>query len=103
MDRHPCSLPPLRPSAPSVRLMWGQGQHCEVVGGHVAPAAPSHLHQAPLGVPAFVPRLQDPDRLPGTNGHFVFASGAEVKGCKDLEETEVTEIRVSGPAFTLLP
>lgn len=77
--------------ASSVWLTWArwprQGHHCEVVGGHVAPPSTPHLHQAPLGVAAFVPGLQDPDRLPGTNRHFVFSSGGEVKGCKDLEET----------------
>lgn len=75
----------------SVRLPWAlqahQRHHGEVVGGHVAPLPTSGLHQAPLGVAAFVVRLQDPDRLPGPNRHFVFSSGCEVVGCKNLDET----------------
>lgn len=76
----------------SVRLALAQParpqrHHCEVVGGHVAPLPTSGLHQAPLGVPVFVVRLQDADRLPGANGHLVFSSGCEVVGCKDLERT----------------
>lgn len=75
----------------SVRLTWAlqahQRYHCEVVGGHVAPLPTSGLHQGPLGVPAFVVRLQDTDRLPGPNRDFVFSSGCEVVGCKDLDKT----------------
>lgn len=57
----------------------------QVVGGRVASLPPPHLHQAPLGVPSLVVRLQDANQLSGPEGDFVVSSGGEVVGRDDLE------------------
>lgn len=81
------------PSLLSVGLIgarWPRphGHYSQVVGGDVAPLPTSCLHQAPLGVPSLVVRLQDTNRIAGLDRDFVVSSRREVVGCKHLERRE---------------
>jgi len=79
-------LPPPPASFPPSSARPGpQRRHGEVVGGHVAPPPPPRLHQAPLGVPPLVSRLQHADRLAGPDRHLVGPRRREVVRRQHLE------------------